>query len=123
LPAIGLIVGGTGKLCSGTGTNITVSASVIGTDYQLRNDAGDINVGAAVSGDGGLINLPTGNLAATTTFNVYATIVATSCSAELTETEVVTVDPLPAIGLTVGGTGTICSGTGTNITVSTSVIG
>ncbi|HAH24568.1 MAG TPA: hypothetical protein DCL77_12595, partial [Prolixibacteraceae bacterium] len=45
LPAIGLTVGGAGAICSGTGTNITVAGSVIGTSYQLR-DAGNVNVGS-----------------------------------------------------------------------------
>ena len=121
IPAIGLGVGGTGSICSGNGTNITVAASVVGTSYQLRNDAGDINIGSPVSGTGSSINLPTGNLTATTTFNVFATLGL--CSAQLTETEVITINPLPAIGLGVGGTGSICSGTGTNITVAASVVG
>ncbi|MDP4210780.1 MAG: Ig-like domain-containing protein, partial [Bacteroidota bacterium] len=69
LPAIGLTVGGSGAICSGTGTNITVASSVSGTSYQLR-DASNTNVGTAVAGNGSSINLPTGNLTSNTTFNV-----------------------------------------------------
>ena len=123
LPAIGLTVGGIGSICSGTGTNITVASSLSGTNYQLRNNTGNVNVGTPVAGTGGTINLPTGNLSSTTTFNVLATIAATSCSAQLTGTATVTINPLPAIGLTLGGTGSVCSGTSTNITVALSVSG
>ena len=123
LPSIGLTVGGTGSLCSGSATNITVALSVVGTSYQLRNNTGNTLIGTAVNGTGGTINLPTGNLSSTTTFNILATISSTSCSAQLTNTATVTVNPLPAVGLTVGGTGTVCSGTGTNITVALSVSG
>jgi len=119
LPAIGLTVGGAGAICSGTGTNITVVASVSGTSYQLRN--GVTSVGSSVAGTGGTINLPTGNLSSATTFNVLATL--GSCSAQLTQTAAVSINPLPTIGLTVGGAGAICSGTATNITVALSVSG
>ena len=91
LPAIDLTIGGTGSICYRTGTNITVASSVVGTSYQLRSEPADALVGEAVAGNGGTISLPTGNLTTTTTFNVLATITATTCSAELTETEVVTV--------------------------------
>ncbi|TRX37012.1 hypothetical protein FNW52_07160, partial [Flavobacterium sp. ZT3R18] len=51
LPDASLVLGGTGSICSGTGTNITVGASVSGINYQLRN--GTTNVGSAVAGTGG----------------------------------------------------------------------
>ena len=121
LPDIGLTVGGTGSVCSGTGTNITVGLSESGVNYQLRN--GVTNVGAPVAGNGGTINLPTGNLIATTTFNALATNAVTGCSAQLTQTATVTVNPLPNKNLVVGGTGSICTGTSTNITVAFSETG
>ncbi|MBT1697706.1 autotransporter-associated beta strand repeat-containing protein, partial [Fulvivirgaceae bacterium PWU4] len=64
-------------VCYGTSTNIQIAGSQSGVTYQLRNDAGDIAIGSPVAGTGGLINLPTGNLTANTTFNVFATITAT----------------------------------------------
>ncbi|MEM0578811.1 Ig-like domain-containing protein, partial [Flavobacterium polysaccharolyticum] len=95
LPAANLVLNGTSPICSGTGTNITVVSSVVGVNYQLRT--GTTNVGTAVAGDGGTINLPTGNLTATTTFNVLATNATTSCSIQLTETEEVTVNNCPPV--------------------------
>jgi len=92
----GLSVGGTGSVCSGTETNITVALSQTGVNYQLRNDNANELVGSAVAGTGGTINLPTGALTTSTTFNVYATHATTGCSAELTETEVVTVNSVPS---------------------------
>jgi hypothetical protein len=55
--------------------------------------------------------LPTGNLSATTTFNVYAT---NACgSVQLTEKEVITVNPLPAA--VAGANRAICLSTSTQI--------
>ena len=121
LPALNLAVGGTGSICSGSGSFITIGASVIGTSYQLRNNNANEPVGSALAGTGSTISLPTGNLVATTTFNVLATL--GSCSAQLTNTAVVTISPLPAINLIVGGAGSINTGQETNITVAGSVIG
>ena len=114
LPDVNLGVNGTTTICSGTGTDITVVSSVSGTSYQLRN--GSTPVGSAVVSTGGDINLPTGNLTATTTFNVLAML--GSCSAQLTETETVTVDAL-SDGGTVGSAQDICSGdTPSDLTVA-----
>jgi len=112
----GLTVGGPGSVCTGTGTNITVALSQTGVNYQLRNDAGDVNVGTAVPGTGGTINLPTGNLTIATTFNVYATHATTGCSVELTETESVTIDALPTA--TISGSTTVCSGSTVTLSVA-----
>ncbi len=91
LAAINLAVGGAGSVYAGSATTITVSASVSGTTYQLRN--GSDNVGATVAGTGASINLPTGNLSVTTTFNVLALL--GSCPAQLTQTAIVSVIPIP----------------------------
>jgi hypothetical protein len=63
----------TSPICPGTSTNIIVENSEVGVNYQLRNNSGNASIGSAVAGTGGNINLPTGNLAASTTFNVLAT--------------------------------------------------
>ncbi len=109
LPDVNLSVGGAGSICSGTGTNITVASSETGTSYQLRN--GIIAVGTPVTGTGNAINLPTGNLTATTTFNVYAT---NSCgSVQLTATATVTVNALPVPEI--AGPTAVCAGTAGNV--------
>ena len=109
-------------ICSGTATNIQVSNSEAGVLYQLRNDLNDAFVGAAVAGTGATINLPTGNLLLTTTFNVLATSV--TCSIEMTTLPTVTVNALPNAALGVAAqTAAVCSGTATNIQVSNSQVG
>ncbi|MBT1701622.1 hypothetical protein KK083_32335, partial [Fulvivirgaceae bacterium PWU4] len=79
-------------ICYGTSTNIQIAGSQSGVTYQLRNDAGDVAIGSPAAGTGGLINLPTGNLTANTTFNVFATITATGCDTEMNNTVTVTVN-------------------------------
>ena len=104
-PAIGLAVTAqNAAVCTGTATNIQVATSEVGVSYQLRNNTGNVLVGVAISGTGGTINLPTGNLIATTTFNVFASS-GGSCTAQLTAT--ITVNVLLASDpLCTGGTGT-----------------
>jgi uncharacterized delta-60 repeat protein len=121
LPTASLTVGGTTSICYGTGTNITIASSQLGVNYQLKNGA--TNVGTAVAGTGGTINLPTGNLSVNSTFNVVATNPTTTCTAALTGTATITINPLPTANLTVGGAASICSGTGTNITIANSQLG
>ena len=109
-------------ICAGTSTFIQVGLSEAGVNYQLRNDANDSNIGAAIVGNGATINLPTGNLAASSTFNVVAS--NGTCSIELTDTETVAVNPAPNIALAVApASGLICSGTSTNIVVTASELG
>ena len=87
-----------GLICSSTATNIVVTGSELGVSYQLRNNAGNVNIGVPVAGANGNISMPTGNLTASTTFNVFATI--GSCSAQLTATASVAIRPVgdPACG-------------------------
>ncbi|MBI2967563.1 MAG: tandem-95 repeat protein [Bacteroidetes bacterium] len=126
IPDLGLTVGvSSNPICENNSTNITVALSQVGFTYQLRDDADNSNVGSAVGGTGGTINLPTGNLTATTTFNVYAQGAAPSnCSGELTTLQTVTVSAGPDLGLSVGvTTNPICYNTSTNITVALSQVG
>ncbi len=87
-----------GLICSGTSTNIVVTASESGVTYQLRNNTGNVAIGAAVVSSGGNLVLPTGNLTTSTTFNVFATL--GGCSAQLTATASVAIRPIgdPACG-------------------------
>src|SRR5678815_5493278 len=106
------VVGGATTICTGSGTNITVAASDANVTYQLRNNADNTLVGSAVTGNGSSINLPTGPLTSTTTFNVLATYTPTSCTKQLTNTPTVTVTPQPTA--TAGGSQAICyTGTAT----------
>lgn len=78
-------------VCIGTGTNIQVQNSENGVSYQLRIST--TNVGTPVTGNGSTINLPTGSLTSTTTFNVLAT--NANCPIQLTQTATVTVEDTP----------------------------
>ncbi len=109
-------------ICAGQGTTIQIDASENGISYQLRNDADDSPIGSAVPGNGGTINLPTGTLLVTTTFNVLATV--GSCSAELTQTPTVTTVPGASAVLPVSAQeAAICTGNGTNILIDNSETG
>jgi len=80
-------------LCPNTSTNITTGASQTGDLYFLQNNANDSVIGKAVSGTGAALTLPTGNLAATTTFNVTAQSQTTGISfTGATATERIVVD-------------------------------
>ncbi|MCB8994199.1 MAG: gliding motility-associated C-terminal domain-containing protein [Bacteroidales bacterium] len=113
LPLNNLVVNGTGNVCAGTGTNISVDLSETGVSYQLRNVVGNINIGSAVPGTGGTILLPTGNLNTDTEFNILASNLVTGCSNELLETENLLIDS-PSTGGSVSGSGaSITYGTST----------
>ncbi len=98
------------SICTSTSTNIQIAGSQTGVNYQLRNNAGNANIGTAVTGTGGTISLSTGTLSSTTTFNVLATDNTTSCFRQMTSTVTITVNPVIANN-TISSSQTICSGT------------
>ncbi len=102
-------------LCTGAGTNIQIPNSQLGVNYQLRLHPSNTPVGSSVSGTGGTINLPTGALASTTTFNVLATFGVTTCLTQLTTLVTVTVNT-PISGLTATlSANPICQGATLNL--------
>lgn len=110
------------NFCAGNATIIQIANSEVGVDYQLRDDLDDSNVSGIVAGTGGTLDIPTGNLNLTTTFNVLASSV--TCSAELNALVTITVDPAPSPGLTVSALSSpICFGTSATIQVSSSEVG
>lgn len=106
------------NVCNNTGTNIEIPNSEVGVDYQLRNDAGNIAVGAVVAGNGSTINLPTGNLTGTTTFNVLATNTSTTCFVELSTLITITVYTNLSGGSFIYTNATSCAGNNGTLTVS-----
>jgi gliding motility-associated-like protein len=123
LPVTSLAVNAvTSTLCSGISTMVQVVNSQAGVTYQLRDDADDSIVSGAVIGNGSTIDLPTGPLASTKTFNVIA--VNGSCSAELDNRVSVTVNqgPLATISA-VAQNDLVCIGTSTFVQVVNSEIG
>jgi len=77
-------------LCIGGSSAITVAGSEIGVSYQLRNNADNSLVGAAVAGTGSSIVLPTGVLSSSQTFNVLASS-GVCASVQLAATVLITV--------------------------------
>ncbi|MEQ1584819.1 MAG: gliding motility-associated C-terminal domain-containing protein [Cyclobacteriaceae bacterium] len=110
-------------LCSGGSSIIEVAASEAGVSYQLRNNTDNSLIGSAVAGNGATIQLPTGALAATTTFNVLGTR-GVCPPIQLTNTVTVTVvgSINPAVGVTVQAS-PVCSGSATNIQIANSEVG
>ncbi len=106
------VVGGGAYCMGGTGVHVGLSFSDAGVDYQLM--MGGSPVGAAVSGSGAALDF--GLQTSPGTYTVDATILATGCTATMTGSAVVTVNPAPTSYLIMGG-GVICAG-GTGLDVS-----
>jgi hypothetical protein len=108
------------SFCDGGSTNIVVQGSQSGITYQLRNDIGDVNIGSAVAGTGGDINLPTGSLtpAGIYTFNVLAYNLG--CQLEMTLTPTITVNAYPIVN-PVAVTNPICFGQNTGLSTTNGV--
>jgi hypothetical protein len=96
LPADRTLTADPAFVCYNGATNIVVNASESGSVYQLR--IGETNVLGTQNGTGGNLNLPTGNLTSTTTYNVLASRETTigsstlTCALELTDNPEVVVN-------------------------------
>jgi gliding motility-associated-like protein len=113
----------TPPICVGGRANIRVESSQAGISYQLRNDATDALVGAAVIGTGNDIILTTDALSATTTFNVFAS--GTQCPG-LELTTKVTINVSGTINLALTATAVpvrICEGATSTVQLSGSQVG
>jgi gliding motility-associated-like protein len=117
------VTGPVATLCIGGIGSIRVDNSEVGVNYQLRNNAGNLSIGDPVAGTGGTIALPTGALAATTTFNVLAT--GGVCPpVELATLVIVNVSGFVDLSLDVTADQTVfCAGSGTNINIDNSEVG
>ena len=119
LPALHNVTGGGGYCPGGSGVHVGLDGSVIGFDYQLYK--GGVAVGSPVAGTG--IVLDFGLQTATGSYTVIATNVATTCSALMSGSKLVSIHTLPT-AYTVTGTGNYCSGaTGVNVGLSGSDLG
>ncbi|MES2702488.1 MAG: Ig-like domain-containing protein [Bacteroidota bacterium] len=114
LPTAYTVTGG-GTYCSGgSGYNVGLSSSVVGTNYQLYNGAA--TVGTPVAGTGSAISFGVQNTAGT--YSVLATNLSTSCTNAMTGSATIVVNPLPTV-FTVTGGGNYCAG-GTGLTIGLS---
>ena len=116
LPATFPISGGGGYCPGGSGVVVGLTGSASGVNYQLYN--GSSPVGAAVAGSG--IAITFGAQTGTGTYSVIATNAATTCTATMTGTTVVSLNPLPAAFTVTGGGGYCVGGAGDLIGLSSS---
>ena len=74
-------------------SDISLSGSQIGIDYQLRNSADNSDIGAPVPGDGNPITLPTGSITTTTTIIVVGIDPNTLCTTQMAGSAIIAVVP------------------------------
>ena len=83
-------------ICQGDSTIIQVLNSEMNVEYQLVDISNSANIGTAVTGTGGTIDLATGLISATTFFNVIATSSQfVGCQSTLLAQATVVVDDAP----------------------------
>jgi hypothetical protein len=105
LPSVFIVTGG-GNYCSGgMGVNVGLSGSSIGVAYQLYN--GSTAVGTPIAGTGSSLSF--GLQTTGGTYNVVATNVSTTCTANMSGTATVAVNATPVVYVVTGG-GSYCSG-------------
>ena len=105
LPTAFTVTGGGSYCAGGTGVDVSLTASSSGINYQLYR--GSTPVGTAVIGTASAIDF--GMETAAGTYTVIATNPSTGCTALMSGSAVVAVNPLPVV-YAVTGTGTYCSG-------------
>lgn len=104
---------GSVAVCSGATTNITVSGSEAGVNYQLFIGASPVS---GVVAGGGTINIPSYSLTSGGTITVRATHASAGCTIVLSATTALTVNPLPGAPSGSASPSTFCgSGTTTLI--------
>ena len=119
LPDSHSITGG-GNFCSGgTGVDVALDGSTVGTNYQLLN--GTAIVGAPMTGTGS--GLDFGIQTAAGTYTILANNTITTCTGSMTGIATIVVNPLPDTFSVIGG-GTYCiGGSGVHIGLRNSVSG
>ncbi|OYT16707.1 MAG: hypothetical protein B7C24_06500 [Bacteroidetes bacterium 4572_77] len=108
-------------ICQGETAEIRVYTPEIGVDYQLRLDADNTNVGAAIPGDGSPYISFFVTISSSTDYNILA-IGGNACSIELTQKADVDVYPQPDASLLVDNA-TICAGETAVIILQNSELG
>ncbi len=119
LPTLYSVTGG-GNYCSGgTGLPIGLTLSDVGINYQLVLSG--TNIGSPVAGTGAAISFGTFTTAGT--YTVVATNPLTSCTATMSSSATIIVNPLPALFNLTGGGSYCAGGTGVTVGLSGSVVG
>ncbi len=118
LPTVYNVTGGGAYCAGGTGMNVDLDNSDLGTNYQLYKDG--VPVGPIVGGSGFPISFGLQTVAGT-----YTTVAtgATGCTENMAGFATIAIDPLPSAYAVTGG-GSYCSGgTGVHIGLSGSTSG
>jgi hypothetical protein len=106
-------VTGSGSYCTGgSGLPVGLSGSQSGVSYQLQKDG--VNVGSAVAGTGSAISF--GNQTAAGSYTVVATNTTTSCTAAMSGSATISINPLPTAGA--GSNSPVCASSTLNLTSS-----
>ncbi|MCD6012937.1 MAG: C-terminal target protein [Flavipsychrobacter sp.] len=120
LPAAFTVTGGGNYCAGGAGKLVGLSNSATGVNYQLYR--GTTPVGGAMAGTTGS-PISFGLQTTAGVYTVKAVNPTTSCTANMTGSVTITIDPLPGV-FTVTGGGNYCSGgSGVNVGLSNSVTG
>ncbi len=119
LPASYSVTGGGDYCAGGTGLHIGLSGSNSGKSYQLYN--GSSMSGTALPGTGSALDF--GSQAAAGTYTVIAKDMSTLCTAGMTGSRPVVIDPLPNVYSVTGGGSYCASGSGVHVYLSGSEAG
>jgi len=117
LPSAYAVTGGGGYCTGGTGSDVGIANSDPGVNYQLFN--GGAAMGAPIPGTGSALDF--GMMTAAGVYTIVATNAATGCSATMSGSDTITINPLPTI-YSVIGTAATCGG-GMDISLSGSASG
>ncbi len=118
-PTAYTVLGGGGYCAGGTGVDISLSSTDVGINYQMFNSG--TPVGVPVGGTGGAFDF--GIQTAAGTYTIVGTNATTLCTANMSGSAVVVINPLP-FAFTVTGGGAYClDGTGVDIGLSGSAVG
>ncbi len=90
-PALQTVVPIDQEICANTSANIQINGSQVGIDYYLRDNSDNSIVDGPLAGTGGALIFNTGNLTATTNYNVLASG-NVSCEIQMSPIVTVTVD-------------------------------
>ncbi|WP_306353270.1 beta strand repeat-containing protein [Flavobacterium sp. '19STA2R22 D10 B1'] len=108
-------VSGTGSFCQGgTGLAINLSGSQTGVNYQLQ--LGGVNTGSPMAGTGSAFAFPLQTIAGV--YTVIATNSSTTCTATMSSSATISINPSPTL-FTVSGGGSFCQG-GTGLAINLS---
>lgn len=113
------VTGGGAYCAGGTGKAIGLNGSDAGIRYQLS--IGGSPVGAVLAGSGAALSF--GLVAAPGIYSVMATNPATGCSALMSGTANIVVNPLPASETVIGGGSYCVGGAGADVSLSPSAVG